>query len=587
MGKLGEAVVEVRPDLRGLDAGLAGAEKAAGAFVGRTNRLLAGVGAVAIGAAGGAGIAAALFDSAKKAADLGESLSKTRASFGGDAKQIEAAADDLAKRFGLVKQETLDAATAIGLMGSAAGLSQRDAAKLGVEMARLAADVSSFFNLPMADALEKIRSGLAGEAEPLRALGVFLSEDAVKAEALRMGLVKTSGALTEQSKILARVSLIKSAPSMQKASGDLERTADSASNQLKKLEGDLANFKADFGANLIGPMTEGIALARELGATLDKSLGGKGDQLGETLQSWIGALRLANKDLIGNTIGQRVDNPLAAEWGVKGKDLQSQADEQAGVKTGLSGSTAEETLDRQREITRRVAAAKEGQRAKDEADRQAQAARQAAFRDALHPSQRAAFERAAEADRKRLEFQQESRRLGLTDEANAYRRDLIARKKDEADTKRFNSQEAVAGLGQLGKSLAASAVGALRGGASTLLGGSRAETMAGRAQLGQAAAAGVLSGPAAKLISGAAAAVQSIRGEVEKPKTQFSAQVLSGAESFQNFAQVAALDGDTEKQQLAAAKEAAGKLGESVELLKELVRKGGDKVTAVVRGRRD
>jgi hypothetical protein len=64
-------------------------------------------------------------------------------------------------------------------------------------MAKLAADSMSFFDKDFDVALDKIRAGLSGESEPLRAFGVLLSEDAVKAEALALKLAKSSkGSMT-------------------------------------------------------------------------------------------------------------------------------------------------------------------------------------------------------------------------------------------------------------------------------------------------------------------------------------------------------------------------------------------------------
>jgi hypothetical protein len=87
-------------------------------------------------------------------------------------------------------------------------------------MAMLAADASSFYNVPLDVALEKIRSGLSGEAEPLRAFGVFLSDAAMKAKAAQMGLAGLNGELTEGQKITVRAALIQE--QLGTANGDLE-----------------------------------------------------------------------------------------------------------------------------------------------------------------------------------------------------------------------------------------------------------------------------------------------------------------------------------------------------------------------------
>lgn len=589
MGKLGEAVVEVRADTRQLDAGLAGGESKAKAFVGKTNAILGGLGALAVGAAAG-GAAAFLADAAKKASDLGETISKVETVFGNDSKLITAAADDMAERFGLVKRETIDAATAFGLMGSAAGLTGKDAATLGVNMMKLAGDVSSFLNLPMDVALEKLRSGLAGEAEPLRALGVFLTEDAVKAEALRRGLVKSGEALSEQAKILARVSLIKKAPSMAKASGDLERTMDSSANQLRKLEGDLENFKTEFGKNLIAPMIEGIKLAHELGAGLASALGNNGDALGETLKNWITAIRLMDSDVVSNTFGQFI-SPMTedkSQWHARKAALQAKADADAGLEPtvgadgkGLRSATLAEAKANKAEIARRNAAARASEDEKSAEELKQVAARRERLPEALRPE----FDRRLAAEKRARENAIQARSRGLTPEANEYLNEQEQEKKSKKDVRDFNRQQADEGLVQAGKAVGAAAIGAFKGtvGAFT---GSKAEQLVGQNQLGTAAGLGILPAPIAKLLAGAAGAVQAVKTEVSKPKQDFgSAQVLSGAESFHNYAQTMALDNDVPKEQLAAQKETNDKMGQAVEALKELVNKGVNRAQAVVMGR--
>ncbi len=290
MGKLAEAYVDIEPNLSPLDSGLDRAHSRIESFVGLSNKTLATLG---VGISFGA-ITAGLIDAAKAAADFGESVSKTKTVFGGSFQAIADTVDDLAEKYGLVKQESLDAAANIGLVTQASGMSKSASAQLSSQLVRLAADAASFYNVPMVEALEKIRSALVGESEPIRSFGVLLSEDAVKAEALSLGLIKTTKSMTEQAKVGARASLV--IKGMATASGDLERTADSTANQLRKMQGEIENFKVDFGKSLTGPLAEGIKLAREFGETLHQATGGmKGESLGDFIGGTLGGLRGVNQ----------------------------------------------------------------------------------------------------------------------------------------------------------------------------------------------------------------------------------------------------------------------------------------------------
>ena len=47
--------------------------------------------------------------------------------------------------------------------------------EMSTKLAGLAADMASFYNLDFDTAFQKIRSGISGEVEPLKALGINLS----------------------------------------------------------------------------------------------------------------------------------------------------------------------------------------------------------------------------------------------------------------------------------------------------------------------------------------------------------------------------------------------------------------------------
>ena len=64
----------------------------------------------------------------------------------------------------------------------------------------------------MAEMLEKIRSGMVGQAEPLLALGADLSAAGVKAKAMELGLVGANGELSNAATMQARFALPWSRP---------------------------------------------------------------------------------------------------------------------------------------------------------------------------------------------------------------------------------------------------------------------------------------------------------------------------------------------------------------------------------------
>jgi hypothetical protein len=238
-------------------------------------------------------IAGGMFDAARKAADLGESLSKVNVSFGPAAKGIVDKVDQLADRFGVVKKDALEAAANFGLMGMASGQTKEQAAALGTEFVQMGLDIASFHNISNEEAFAKLRSGLAGEIEPLRTIGILLSEDAVQARALQMGLVGTKAEathLTQQQKVTARVALIRE--QMGPAAGDLERTAGSTANLMRKMAGDWENSVTEFGKELEGALRSGMTLAGELAALIKGATGKEAPAaVGELVKAGVDATR--------------------------------------------------------------------------------------------------------------------------------------------------------------------------------------------------------------------------------------------------------------------------------------------------------
>jgi phage-related protein len=72
-------------------------------------------------------------------------------------------------------------------------------------MVQLAGDMASFNNASPEETLDALRSGLAGETEPLRKFGVFLSQSRIEAQALSSGLVKANVEMDEVHKRQANI----------------------------------------------------------------------------------------------------------------------------------------------------------------------------------------------------------------------------------------------------------------------------------------------------------------------------------------------------------------------------------------------
>lgn len=189
----------------------------------------------------------------KAASDAGELQSAFDVTFG----EMSAAMNEWARTtgdaMGRSTQTIQTAANTFGIFFNQAAKTRGEAAELSKTFTVLAQDLGSFFNVSPEVAMEKLRAGLSGESEPLRAFGVFLNENAVAAEAMRMGLAKTSKELTDQDKILARANLILAAT--KKAQGDVARTSGSTANQVVRAKEAFEELQVTVGNKLLPVIT--------------------------------------------------------------------------------------------------------------------------------------------------------------------------------------------------------------------------------------------------------------------------------------------------------------------------------------------
>lgn len=244
--------------------------KGTGRVKGHISSLQGALAAVGIGI--GLATVLTVFGGAVNAAsDLNEEVTKSRVVFGAAAASVEQFGESAAA-IGFSKREALGAAGAFGNMLNTVGLTQAASAEMSTTMVQLAADMASFNNEDPSDMLQRLRSGLAGEAEPLRQFGVLLSEAEVKAFAYANGIARAGDALTEAQKVQARYGLILKQTAIQQ--GDVERSGRTLPALQRQLAADMENVAAKLGQKLLPLLIELASFAKDvlvpaLGAVID------------------------------------------------------------------------------------------------------------------------------------------------------------------------------------------------------------------------------------------------------------------------------------------------------------------------------
>jgi hypothetical protein len=209
-----------------------------------------------------AGATAGLVKSVKAASNYAAEFEGVNQVFGDAAKSVQAFADTAAKTAGLSATEALQASKVFGLFASSAGLSGEAAANFSTTLVQLAGDLGSFNDVPTADALAAIQSGLQGQAEPLRKFGVFLTDDALKQEYFAQTGQKVVGALSAQQKMMASYGLIMKQTAIQQ--GDFTKYGDTMGNSLKTLTKTMEDLSAEIGQQLVPIIEEVLPLFQEM-----------------------------------------------------------------------------------------------------------------------------------------------------------------------------------------------------------------------------------------------------------------------------------------------------------------------------------
>ena len=134
------------------------------------------------------------------------------------------------------------------------GFARGDAAKLSVQLTKLAVDVASFNNATDVDTMRAFQSALVGNHETVRRFGIVITEAELQQELFRMGINKSKDEVTAQEKVQARLNLILAGTT--DAHNDAARTADSFANRSKALGGALE----ELGVGVITPLLDDLAV---------------------------------------------------------------------------------------------------------------------------------------------------------------------------------------------------------------------------------------------------------------------------------------------------------------------------------------
>ena len=230
-----------------------------------------------VGALSAAGVAAILVNWGKAAisaaSDLAEVQNVVDVTFGAGAVKIDSWAKSAGKAFGLTETQAKKYTSTLGAMMKSQGIAEDQLIEMSTDLAGLAADMASFYNLDFDEAFQKIRAGISGETEPLKQLGVNMSAANLEAFRLEKGMTKAFSAMSQGEQTALRYQYIMQATA--DAQGDFARTADGFANATRRVETAMETIKTVGGGLLmevVEPLTTGLASLLEQLTTKDTTV---------------------------------------------------------------------------------------------------------------------------------------------------------------------------------------------------------------------------------------------------------------------------------------------------------------------------
>ena len=114
------------------------------------------------------------------------------------------------------------------------GIGSQEAYTMSKNLTQLSYDMSSYLNIPIEDAMQKLKSGISGEIEPMRAVGVALDQATLQETAYNLGINQRISTMTRAQKTeLLYYQIMQKTTNMQ---GDMARTLLQPANALRILQ---------------------------------------------------------------------------------------------------------------------------------------------------------------------------------------------------------------------------------------------------------------------------------------------------------------------------------------------------------------
>lgn len=203
------------------------------------------------------------------ASDLAEVQNVVDVTFGSATEAINSWSKECLATYGMNEVSAKRYAGTIGAMLKSSGLAGDAIVDMSKDMVGLAGDMASFYNLDLETAFEKIRSGISGETEPLKQLGINMSVANLEAYALSQGITTAYNEMSQAEQVMLRYNYLMSTTA--DAQGDFARTQGSYANQTRLLSESWLEFTGVMAEQLLPVLTTIVSWLNNIVAFLTEN----------------------------------------------------------------------------------------------------------------------------------------------------------------------------------------------------------------------------------------------------------------------------------------------------------------------------
>lgn len=199
---------------------------------------------------GAAGIIHLTEEAVKGAADEERQIDRTRVVLKSASAGVLAWAQTTAKSMGVADDAALKMTNDLATMLVPMGVAPEKAAAMGEELVKLAADIGSLRGIDPTAVFQAFTRGVAGQMRGLKQYGVVIDENRIKAEALRLGLVKSTADMAKVEKATTAVAVAEA------KLADAQKRHTANSTQVAQAQQALKNAQAQLDKQLAGHVGE-------------------------------------------------------------------------------------------------------------------------------------------------------------------------------------------------------------------------------------------------------------------------------------------------------------------------------------------